>query len=234
MTAGAGPDLEDRGASIVVRPYEADDRDAVRHICFDTGYMGESASWCWRDAESFADLWSSYYTDREPESAWVAERDGEVVGYLLGCRDSANAGSPIDAIRRHLLRRALLFRPGSAPVLWRSGFDLLRDRRLDPAPRMELADARWPAHLHIDLLPEARRVGVGARLMRSWLDALRADGVPGCHLGTWGENSSAIAFFESMGFRREGPLEAMAGMRAPDGSRHSTQWMVQDLAGRGS
>jgi ribosomal protein S18 acetylase RimI-like enzyme len=229
MTAGGGPATDDDGAPITVRPYEPGDRDAVRRICFDTGYMGASAAWCWADGESFADLWSSYYTDREPESALVAVRDGRVVGYLLGCRDTTRSGSPIGAIRRHLIRRGLLVRPGMAPILWRSGFDLVRDRRHDPRPRLEFDDPRWPAHLHIDLLPEARGAGVGAQLMHAWLHTLRAARVPGCHLGTWGENTSAIAFFEAMGFRREGPPELMAGMRTPGGSRHTTQWMVQDL-----
>ena len=40
----------------------------------------------------------------------------------------------------------------------------------------ELRAVRWPAHLHIDLLPEARGSGVGRQLMARWLDALRADG----------------------------------------------------------
>ena len=83
----------------VIRPYESRDREAVRRVCFETGYMGDPIAWQWRDAESFADLFTSYYTDHEPESATVVEIDGRVVGYLLGCRDTRHAGQPGGAAR---------------------------------------------------------------------------------------------------------------------------------------
>jgi hypothetical protein len=54
--------------SVVVRPFEAADRPAVRRISHRAGYMGEPADWFWRHAESFADVWTRYYTDEEPES----------------------------------------------------------------------------------------------------------------------------------------------------------------------
>ena len=76
-------------SDVVIRPYEARDRAQVRHICHVTGYMGEPVAWMWRDTESFADLFTSYYTDAEPQSALVAELDGVVAGYLLGCIDSS-------------------------------------------------------------------------------------------------------------------------------------------------
>ena len=55
-------------------PTQPADREAIRRICFETGYMGESIEWIWRDRESFADLITRYYTDREPESIFVATR----------------------------------------------------------------------------------------------------------------------------------------------------------------
>jgi ribosomal protein S18 acetylase RimI-like enzyme len=214
----------------VIRPFEPADRDAVRHICFVTGYMGEPIAWAWPDADSFADLFTGYYTDREPESALVVEAGGLVVGYLLGCRDSTQVGAPAAIVGRHLLRRGLAVRRGTAGMVWRAAADLMaelaRRGRLDA----ELTDPRWPAHLHIDLLPEARGRGVGRRLVATWLDTLRREHVTGCHLGTWAENAGAIAFFESVGFHREGPIHPMPGIRSPEGARHHSQWMVAPLA----
>jgi GNAT superfamily N-acetyltransferase len=108
-----------------IRAYRPTDREAIRRIAFETGYMGDSIAWLWPDRESFADLITRYYTDQEPESIFVAEGDGNVLGYLTGCVDSA---------------------------------------RVRP---------RWPAHLHIDLLPEGRGRGLGRRLMEGWLARLR-------------------------------------------------------------
>jgi ribosomal protein S18 acetylase RimI-like enzyme len=214
---------------VLVRPYEARDRARVRHICFVTGYIGEPVEWLWRDAESFSDIFSGYYTDAEPESALVAEVDGEVRGYLLGCVDSARAWNPATVVGRQITRRGIAFRPGTASFLWRSVGDVIVDaahKRLPPAP---FSDPRWPAHVHIDLLRDARGRGVGMALMRRWLETLRRKDVPGCYLETIAENTGAVAFFEAMGFeKRRRPIPA-PGFRSPRGERHHLQLMVQSL-----
>jgi ribosomal protein S18 acetylase RimI-like enzyme len=216
-------------SDVLVRPYQPSDRARVRHICFVTGYMGEPVEWQWRDAESFSDIFTGYYTDAEPGSALVAEIDGEVRGYLLGCVDSAKAWTPAAVVGRQVLRRGIAFRPGTARFAWRSVGDVIVDaahKRLPPAP---FEDPRWPAHLHIDLLRDARGRGVGAALLRRWLDTLRGTGVPGCHLETIAENTGAVAFFEAMGFeKRRRPIPA-PGLRSPRGERHHVQLMVQSL-----
>ena len=134
-----------------VRPYEPGDRFAVRDVCFRTGYMGEPVDWQWRDEPSFADMFTGYYTDREPESAFVVEVDGRVAGYLLGCVDSARAWNPGAIAGRHVLRRGIAFRPGTARVVWRTlgdaALDLTTPAREAQGPRVlrsPLAGA--PAH----------------------------------------------------------------------------------------
>jgi len=216
----------------LVRPYEPADRAAVRHICFVTGLMGEPFAGQWRDEESFADLFSSYYTDREPESALVVELDGSVQGYLLGCVDSAAAVNPAAMALRHVVRRGIAFRPGTAGIVWRSVADVVTDlaRRRTTPSRLDFADERWPAHLHIDLLDAVRGRGAGPALVARWLDTLRELGVRGCHLQTMAENARAIEFFERHGFTRHGEVVPAPGLRTPAGDRLHLQVMVQDLA----
>jgi ribosomal protein S18 acetylase RimI-like enzyme len=225
------PSVHPADRAVTVRDYRPEDRAQVRHVCHVTGYMGEPADWMWRDVESFADLFTGYYTDAEPESALVAELDGVVAGYLLGCVDSRRAWNPATIFGRHFLRRGIGFRPGTAGMVWRSfgdvGVDGVR-RRLPPVSHY---DERWPAHLHIDLLPSIRGRGVGATLVRTWIDRLRGGGVPGCFLETLGENHGAIAFFESMGFHRHGRPTSAPGLRSPAGDRHTVQLMVQTFDG---
>lgn len=81
VTNIAGPEAD-------VRPYRAEDRAAVEDICYRTGYMGDSAEHFWRHKRSFVNTWTSYYIDQEPESLYVATKDGTVVGYLTGCLKS--------------------------------------------------------------------------------------------------------------------------------------------------
>jgi hypothetical protein len=66
-----------------VRPYDPQDREAVRRICCDTGFFGQPIDPLFLDRDLFADLMTGPYLDYEPEWAWVAESCGAVVGYLL-------------------------------------------------------------------------------------------------------------------------------------------------------
>lgn len=220
------------GLSAVIRPYEARDRSAVRRICFETGYMGER-EWQWRDPESYADLFTSYYTDAEPESALVVERDGNVEGYLLGCLDSKRAWNEAKIFSRLFWRRGIAVRPSTARWVWRALFDSVRDSGGVGRTQADLVrDPRWPAHLHIDLLPSVRGQGLGGTLLRTWQERLRAAGVPGCHLQTLFENDRAVAAFRSVGFETLGDAVLAPGLRTRTGGRHHVQllvWLADDV-----
>ncbi|UCF61602.1 MAG: GNAT family N-acetyltransferase [Anaerolineaceae bacterium] len=211
---------------VTIRPYRATDREKVREIAFETGFMGESVAWYWGDMRSFSDIWTAYYTDLEPESTFVAEDADSVMGYLLGCVDTKRAPSPLSAITHQLIRRQLLFRFGTAGFIWRSIWDLLRNPSVLSG---EVSDPRWPSHLHINLLPAARGNGTGRRLMQAWLARMRSVGSPGCHLGVFAENTNAIAFFRHMGFELYGHPLLVPGMRLTSGARMHLQLMVLTL-----
>ena len=211
-----------------IRAYLSADRDAVRDISFRAGFMGESAASFWPHAESWADVWTSYYTDREPESLSVATIDDTVVGYLAGCIDTAAMSPTADERLVAAIRKdRLLFRRGTAGFLIRAIVDGLRDR---DSAKGDFIDPRWPAHLHIDLLPEARGIGLGAALMERWLHQLRQLGSPGCHLATIAENARAVSFFERSGFHSHGRFARVPGMRGSDGGRLHQQIMVREIA----
>jgi ribosomal protein S18 acetylase RimI-like enzyme len=216
-------------AGISIRPYRPSDRSGVRRVCYLTGFMGEPADWMWRDEESFADIFTGYWTDREPGSAMVAELEGEVVGYLLGCRDSRKVWNAGKQFAHHAFRRGLVLRPGTAGVFRRMVTDGIVDSIKHRLPPPTYYDERWPAHLHIDLLPVCRSKGVGETLVTRWLGTLRSEGIRGCHLQTMAENTGAIAFFEKMGFAKLGEPKGAPGFRTRSGARMSVQLMVQPL-----
>ena len=74
--------------SLAIREYEPTDRARVREIACLTAFRNRGHGVLIDDASLFADYWTRYYTDIEPQSALVAERDGRVVGYCLGCLDT--------------------------------------------------------------------------------------------------------------------------------------------------
>ena len=69
-----------------IRSYRKTDRDAVRRLCCQTGFLGTPIDPVYEDRQLFADFLTTYYTDWEPESSFVIEIDGEIRGYLLGSR----------------------------------------------------------------------------------------------------------------------------------------------------
>jgi ribosomal protein S18 acetylase RimI-like enzyme len=59
----------------------------------------------------------------------------------------------------------------------------------------------YPAHLHVDLLPEHQGSGWGRMLIGHFLAGLHAAGVPAVHLGMSSTNVGARAFYDRLGFR---------------------------------
>jgi ribosomal protein S18 acetylase RimI-like enzyme len=140
----------------------------------------------------------------------VLTHDGSPCGYVLGARDSDAFAERCD----------------------REWFPVLRERYPLPAPDDDSSDAQiirlihaghrthpdaadYPAHLHIDLLPVAQGQGWGRTLMQTFLDRLRAIGVPAVHLGVGMRNPGAIKFYERVGFHRIRTYESWVafGMR---------------------
>ena len=73
---------------LVIRPYQPADRETLFSIAAGTGYFGEPVEAFLEDRALFTGSFYAYYTDLEPEHAWVACADGIVVGYLAGCADT--------------------------------------------------------------------------------------------------------------------------------------------------
>ncbi|MGQ9662596.1 MAG: GNAT family acetyltransferase [Kiritimatiellia bacterium] len=165
----AGTSEVPNGNRFVIRPFEPPDRDAVRRICADTGFLGEPIDPIFEDRELFADFLTGYHLDWEPESAFVLEMDGRVAGYLLGCR-------------RHWRRRMYQMLHGSVllvKLLWR-----YISRPYTAVSRKYLKwfffrswreKARIPDGLptfHIEVLREARSIATTVRLIDAFLHYL--------------------------------------------------------------
>jgi hypothetical protein len=184
---------------IEARPYRAQDRAAVRQICADTGFLGEPIDPVFEDRELFADYLTGYYLHFEPESTLVCEVDGEVVGYLMGCRRPL-AYQAHQAINNLVLAvRALVrcyvrgYGPASRAFLrW---IALNAWREIPAAPRAM-------PHFHINLRPPARDVRATRRLMELFLESVYRSG----HMRVCGqmvsfEERRTDALFERYGFQ---------------------------------
>jgi GNAT superfamily N-acetyltransferase len=88
---------------------------------------------------------------------------------------------------------------------------------------------QYPAHLHIDILPEYQRQGWGKKLMEELVSRLREQGVRGVHLVMAGDNVAAGRFYEAVGF--ETFDEVVDGGKSGDKGRDAGGgvWYVKKL-----
>jgi len=192
------------GMSFVIRSYQPQDRETIRWICSETGFMGEPIEVFFEGREIFADLWSRYYLDYEPESCFVAEVEGRVVGYLLGCLDTSRYEQIFSQkinpeIFRRCLREGFFFKRKNLQYVYR----VIRSRwRGEFKVPMGWIKAEYPAHLHINIAPpEYRGKGIGKALMLRYLEYLKEHKIPGVHLGTTSRNKRALGLYYHLGFK---------------------------------
>ena len=187
-----------RYSSQRIRPYQTEDQDAVYDICVRTGASGSDARGHYSSEALLPDVFAGPYLALEPCLAFVLEDAGRVVGYVLGTADTP---SFVTAWReRWLPRVAPRHPPPSAPARPTDAWvlSLLHHPERMLAPEL----VPHPAHLHVDLLPEAQGAGHGRRLVETFLAAAARAGARSLHLGTGAGNARAIRFYERLGFQR--------------------------------
>jgi len=157
----------DTDPPFTIRNYRRSDREAVRALCCSTGFLGEPIDPVYEDRELFSDFLTTYYTDHEPESCFVLEMEGEIRGYLLGCRWPLRNQLYSFYQNVWLFLRALsrYFRYNSRSRLFIRWTLVHGWREVPAAPR------RTP-HFHINLLPSARNISTTRALMSAYLSYL--------------------------------------------------------------
>jgi ribosomal protein S18 acetylase RimI-like enzyme len=154
-----------------VRPYETRDREAVRRLCCETGFLGKPIDPVFEDRELFSDYLTSYYTDVEPESCFVLEHEGLVKGYLLGSRKPFHQQIHSIVLNGSLFLRAFVRYSGYNAATREFIAWILKNswREVPAAPRRT-------AHFHFNVLPEAQGVAGTRALMNAYFAYLESRG----------------------------------------------------------
>ena len=185
--------------AFVIRKYGYRDRPVVRRICCDTAFMGEPSAIFFDDDEIFADALTSYFTDCEPESCFVAECDKKIVGYLLGAKDVKRMDK-IFAVKIaaplliKALRRGALIKKKNTKFLLRVLLSLAKGEFKIPDFLKE-----YPATLHINIVKEYRMAGIGSKLIDAYMDYLTSQDVKGVHFATMSDKAGR--FFGKLKFQ---------------------------------
>ncbi|HET6673106.1 MAG TPA: GNAT family N-acetyltransferase [Agromyces sp.] len=220
----------DAAASPLIRPYRVADRDGVAEVCLRTAASGGDATGVYSDDALMPEVFALPYVEFAPELAFVVIAPsiptGTAVASLRDAQEPAGVGPGSEPGGAG--DRVLGYVIGVADTRdfvkwwkreWSPGF---RARHPAPGPptghhpgfteqqllaagndpeRMLIAEVdAYPAHLHIDLLPELQGRGFGRRLIDTLRTALAERGVPAVHLGMDAANIGARAFYDRLGF----------------------------------
>lgn len=164
-----------------IRKYEEKDFDNLRYVCLHSDGNEMSAEMCECVLHTFCD----YYIEKEPENCFVLDDDGKAVGYIICTQDYDKYKEIFD--KEYLP----LNKPLKAELYnWAATSTVLHNKY----------KADYPAHLHIDLLPDYHRQGWGGRLLNTLFEHLRSKEIKGVMLTTGPDNISACKFYEKYGF----------------------------------
>lgn len=192
---------------ITIRPFTPADRESLFKIAADTAFFGDPIEIYLEDRKIFLDLFYRYYTDFEPEHAWIAEANQQVVGFLTGGTDSAKQK---EMFTQQLLPQFLaLFLRGhykTGKKSWIYLWNLFKANR--KKKDVVIDPQKYPAHLHINVDQNWRSYGIGRKLMRTYFDQLIEENIPGVYLETTSENKTACQLYERLGFRLLGTSPA--------------------------
>ncbi|MEI5102507.1 GNAT family N-acetyltransferase [Streptomyces sp. PmtG] len=195
-----------------VRAFTEGDRPGLREL-FGRAGQGAPGAGLWGHHASEAAVYLDPYLGPEPAVLLLAVDEGRPVGYLAGCLDSAAFPGEDERIGRAVREHRLYLRAGPARFFARALTDLAWAAARRQPTAKEFTDPRWPAHLHLNVAPEARGTGAADLLMDRWLERAADRGVPGCHLRTLSENTRAVRFFRRKGFVPHGLTPVVPGLR---------------------
>jgi len=179
-----------------IRPYQPGDLEDLYRICLATGWAGDDASSLYADPKLVGHLFAAPYGVLFPECALVAEDAEGVAGYILGAADTAAFEARAEADWWPKLRATYTDPRGTPPAEWTADQQLAYAIHHPRLPRPALL-ARYPAHLHIDLMPRLQGQGMGRRMMDAWLGLVGSMGACGAHLECSSANARALRFYRA-------------------------------------
>jgi ribosomal protein S18 acetylase RimI-like enzyme len=181
-----------------IRLYRSSDRASFYDVCLRTAEAGGDArgSYAPDEWDLVPSIFAGPYPVLEPELAFVLDDGTRVVGYVVGAADTPAFA---ERFRNEWLPEVGGRFPEPAGEPRTPGESM--SRLLHHPERMVVPElSAYPAHLHIDLLPEYQRAGHGRRLLYTLLAALRNKGVSAVHLGMVTTNAPARVFYDRLGF----------------------------------
>ena len=168
-----------------IRPYQKSDFRYVQDICMLTSKYFEEVTPLNRAL--LCSMYCDYYLDNQPEFCFVAVDDKDVpIGYVLCAVDVDNYNELMDNYYLPLVRKI-------------SGSDYFHISAENKIAQRYVRHG-YTAHLHVNVLPECQRQGIGTQLIQTLENKLIETNVEGVHLICSKNSKIALAFYEKNGY----------------------------------
>ncbi|KAG8791850.1 hypothetical protein FRC12_007989 [Ceratobasidium sp. 428] len=187
-----------------IRPVRTNDIPALSRICLLTADAGQSAESLHQHPELLGLHYIDPYVKLSPAFGFVLasgtpEAEDEVVGYLLATHDTRAHEAAAEEKCYPPLRVKYPnnpYPPGATAQDQRV-INRIHNPLIRPQGLVDIA----PAHIHINILPQAQRQGWGVRLIDRAVEHLKELGQNGLCLGIDSRNHNARAFYLNIGFK---------------------------------
>jgi GNAT superfamily N-acetyltransferase len=179
-----------------LRPFGPADLEACYAISLATGFEGGDASHLYRDPKLMGHIYLAPYALLEPTLALVAEDADGVAGFAVGTADTVAWEERLEREWWPSLRERYADTADVPPE------ERTPDQRRafmihHPARTPAEVVGKFPAHLHMNLLPRVQRRGVGSALLDAWLEKAGASDL---HVGVNRANAGGVRFWAARGF----------------------------------
>lgn len=168
-----------------IRPYEKKDFRYIQDICVATSsYKDDDTP---TNRAYLCSLYCDYYMDNQPETCFVAVDENDIpVGYVLCAADRDDYVEMMDEFYLPLVRKL-----NSGSFFHFNAMSKVEQRYVRQG---------YTAHLHIDIMEEYQRQGIGTELIKALFAKLTELEVEGVYLICDAKNDGAKSFYQKMGF----------------------------------
>ncbi len=181
--------------SFTIRNFHPSDMSMIYKICLLTGDSGKDATDLYSDPELLGHYYAAPYAIFEPELCFIVTNDGKPCGYILGTKDSDGFAENCEKKWFPELRNRY-----KLPDENDTSRDAAIIRKIHEGQLVKHEVKNYPAHLHIDLLPETQGQGMGRKLIEVFVNKLKEFNASALHLEVGKRNEGAIKFYEKVGF----------------------------------
>ncbi len=167
-----------------IRSYKEKDKENVRFVCLNSEGPCKSSK---RGINFALAVYCDYYIENEPENCFVAaDENDRAIGYVICAED-------FDKFKETYINKYY-------PRIKRWEYRRRKSALRSIIPHEKYKE-EYPAHLHIDVLPEYQRMGLGHKMTDALLEHLKKKGIKGIMLTTWIRNEKGRGFYDKYGFR---------------------------------